>query len=87
MDTLKAIEQVIQKLKNEDVPVFSVEDKVLWCLQALEIQTVIPLSQKIFWFASAVAASIAVYVSIGAWKYINSPLHELYAPLQEIRLW
>lgn len=87
MDTLKAIEELVGKLKKEHVPVFSVEDKVLWRLQALEMQTVVPLSQKIFWFASALAASAAVYVSIGAWKYITSPLHELYTPLQEIRLW
>ncbi|MBE0535369.1 MAG: hypothetical protein IH624_06835 [Phycisphaerae bacterium] len=87
MDTLKAIEELIQKLQIEDVPVFHVEDKVLWRLRTLEVQTYVPLSQKIFWFASAAAASVAAYVSIGAWKYITSPLHEFYSPLQEIRLW
>jgi len=87
MDTLKAIEQLAAKLVAEDVPVFDVADKVLWRISALELQTRVPFSQKIFWFASAVAASVAVYVSIGAWKYINSPLHALYAPLQEVQLW
>jgi len=87
MDTLKAIEELIERLKGEAIPIFGVEDKVLWRLRTLEIQTYVPLSQKIFWFASAVAASIAAYISIGAWKYITSPLNEFYNPLQEMRLW
>ncbi len=87
MDTLKAIEELIHTLRGENVPVFDVEGKVLWRIRTLELQNAVPLSQKIFWFASAVAASIAVYASVGAWKYITSPLHEFYNPLQEIRLW
>jgi hypothetical protein len=87
MDTLEAIEKLAQQAREEETPLFGVANRVLQQIRSEETETFSFTVFDLFATASAVAASVVGYFSIGAWKFIASPLTQFFAPLQEIRLW
>lgn len=86
MDTLEAIEKLAQKARRQKIPAFHVSEQVIARLQAEDN----PLSFVAFDFLAgifATAASVLFYIGINAWTYVMNPLTQLFAPLQEVRLW
>jgi hypothetical protein len=87
MDALEGIEKLARQAREEETPRFDVANQVLKQIKAEETETFSFTVFELFATASAVAASVIGYFSIGAWKFIASPLMQFFAPLQEIRLW
>jgi len=87
MDALKGIEKLARQAQEEETPRFDVASQVLHQIRAEETETFSFAVFELFATASAVAASVIGYFSIGAWKFIASPLMQFFTPLQEIRLW
>ena len=87
MDTLDGIEKIARQAREEETPRFDVADHVLQQIRADEEETFSFTVFDLFATASAVVASVVGYFSIGAWKFIASPLMQFFTPLQEIRLW
>jgi len=87
MDTLGGINKLARHAREEQTPRFDVADQVLQQIRAEETETFSFIVFELFATASAVVASVIGYFSIGAWKFIASPLMQFFAPLQEIRLW
>jgi hypothetical protein len=87
MDVLEGLDKLASRARAEAVPVFGVADAV-WLRIARERSqpiTLIPLG--VFGGLSAVAASVILLLTVEVWKYMNSPIMDLLAPLPEIRLW
>jgi hypothetical protein len=87
MDTLEGIEKLARQAREEETPQFGIANQVLHQIRSEEIETFDFTVFDLFATASAVAASVVGYFSIGAWKFIASPLMQFFTPLQEIRLW
>jgi hypothetical protein len=87
MDALERIEKLARQAREEETPRFDVTGQVLRQIRAEETETFSFTVFELFATASAVAASVVGYFSIGAWKFIASPLMQFFTPLQEIRLW
>lgn len=87
MDALEGIEKLARQAREEETPRFDVADQVLQQIRAEETETFSFTVFDLFATASAVVASVVGYFSIGAWKFIASPLMQFFTPLQEIRLW
>ncbi|MBN1805903.1 MAG: hypothetical protein JW837_11690 [Sedimentisphaerales bacterium] len=87
MDTLEGIEKLAQKACREEAPLFAVSDKVISRIGAEDSGAFNFTVFEIFATASAVVASVVGYLSIGAWRFVASPLMQFFTPLQEIRLW
>ena len=87
MDTLDGIEKLAQQAREEQTPNFSVAGQVMQQIKAEEMESFSFTVFDLFAAASAVAASVVGYFSIGAWRFIASPLMQFFAPLQEVRLW
>jgi len=87
MDVLKAIEKLAHQAREERIPKFDVADRVLQQIRPAEEETFGLLAFELFASASAVAASVVGYFSLGIWRLITSPLMQFFTPLQEIRLW
>jgi hypothetical protein len=87
MDTIKGIEKLVKQARQEETPSFGVSDKVMQQIRSEELETFNFTVFDLFATASAVAASVVGYFSIGAWRFFASPLMQFFAPLQEARLW
>jgi len=87
MDTLEGIEKLACQAREEKVPGFDAAERVLQQIRSEETETFGFAIFDLFAGASAVAASVVGYFSIGAWKFIASPLMQFFAPLQEVKLW
>lgn len=87
MDALEGINKLARQAREEETPRFDVADQVLQQIRAEESETFSFTVFDLFATASAVVASVVGYFSIGAWKFIASPLMQFFTPLQEIRLW
>ena len=87
MDTLDGINKLARQAREEQTPRFDVADQVLQQIRVEETETFSFTVFELFATASAIAASVVGYFSIGAWKFIASPLIQFFTPLQEIRLW
>ena len=87
MDTLDSIEKLARHAREEKTPNFDIADQVMQQIRAEETETFSFTVFDLFAAASAVAASVVGYFSIGAWRFIASPLMQFFAPLQEVRLW
>ena len=87
MDTLDGIEKLARQAQEEKTPNFDVAHRVLQQIKAKETETFNFTVFGLFATASAVVASVVGYFSIGAWKFVASPLMQFFTPLQEIRLW
>jgi hypothetical protein len=87
MDALKIIEKLAKTAQKEKIPQIDVCKTVMFEIGALRQEPAGILSFE--WFAgiSAIAASIVIFLSIPAWRYILNPLVQLLAPLQEVSLW
>ena len=87
MDVLEGLDKLARRARGETAPVFGVADQVRLriALERPQPITLIPLS--IFGGLSAVAASVILLLTVELWKYMNSPIMDLLAPLPEIRLW
>jgi hypothetical protein len=87
MDTLEGIEKLARRAREEKTPDFDVADQVMQQIRTEETESFSFTVFDLFATASAVAASVVGYFSLGAWKFIASPLMQFFTPLQEIRLW
>jgi len=87
MDTLKGIEKLAQKAREERTPVFGVAEKVLLQICSESKQTVGFMVFNLFAGLSAAAASIILLLAINTWTYLSNPMMEFLAPLQEAPLW
>ena len=87
MDTLDGIDKLARQAREEQTPNFDVADRVLKKINSEEMETFSFTVFDLFATASAVVASVVGYFSIGAWRFIASPLMRFFAPLQEVRLW
>ena len=87
MDALKIIEKLALTARKEEIPQIDVCKAVMSEIDVLQQAPAGILSFE--WFAgiSAIAASIVIFLSIPAWRYIVDPLVQLLAPLQEAALW
>ena len=87
MDTLEGIEKLARQAREEETPEFDVASQVMQQIRTEETESFSFTVFDLFATASAVAASVVGYFSLGAWKFIASPLMHFFTPLQEIRLW
>jgi len=87
MDTLKAIEKLSQKARNEKTPVFDVADSVLLRIRSHTKLAMSFRSFDLFAGVSAVAASIVLFLAVDFWLSMTSPIMEIFTPLQEAPLW
>ncbi len=87
MDTLEGIEKLARRAREDETPEFDVANQVMQHIRTEETESFSFTVFDLFATASAVAASVVGYFSIGAWKFIASPLMQFFTPLQEIRLW
>ena len=87
MDTLEAIERLARRSRGEQAPEFDVADSVLRRISLQEEPKPGFIVFELFASASAVAASVVGYFSIGALRSVTSPLMQFLAPLQEVAIW
>ena len=87
MDTLKAIENLADKARQEKIPSFNVAERISLRLRTEEEGNVGFVVFDVFASLSALAASVVVYFSIGTLRSLSSPLMQFFTPLQEVRLW
>jgi hypothetical protein len=87
MDTLRAIERLIQHARREHVPSFNVADKVLLSIMHEETETVSFLPMGLFAGITAVAAFVMLFLAINSWLALTDPITELITPFQEMPLW
>jgi hypothetical protein len=87
MDTLNGIEKLARQAREEKTPRFNVADRVLQQIRTEETEIFSFTVFDLFATVSAVVASVVGYFSIGAWRFIASPLMQFFTPLQEVRLW
>ncbi len=87
MDTMKIIENLAKTAKKAIPPEIDVSMAVMREIRLLRTEKTSAIPYE--WFAgiSAVAASILLLLSLGAWQYMVSPFAQLLAPLQEGMLW
>jgi len=87
MDTLKAIENLAKKARQEKIPAFDVAERISLRLRTEEEGSVGFVVFDVFASLSALAASVVAYFSIGVLRSLSSPLMQFITPLQEVRLW
>jgi hypothetical protein len=87
MDTLKAIENLAKKARQEKIPAFDVAERISLRLRTEEKGSVGFVVFDVFASLSALAASVVAYFSIGVLRSLSSPLMQFFTPLQEVRLW
>jgi hypothetical protein len=87
MDTLKAIEKLAHRARNEKILGFDVSDKVLVQINYGESENIGFIPFELFAGISVVAASVVAFFSINVWHYITNPIIEFFAPLMEVPLW
>jgi hypothetical protein len=87
MDTLEAIEKLAKHARQEKTPVFGVAEKILSHIRTEEQESFSFVVLELFASASAVAASVVAYLSVGVIRSLTSPLMQFFAPLREVRLW
>ncbi len=87
MDTLKAIENLAKKAREEKIPAFDVAEQISLRLMTEEEGNVGFVVFDIVASLSALAASVVAYFSIGVLRSLSSPLMQFITPLQEVRLW
>ncbi len=87
MDALEALAKLARKAREEPVPVFNVAEGVRLRIRSEKPASVTLIPLGLFGGLSAVAASVTLFLAVEFWKYVNSPVMELVAPLPEIRLW
>jgi hypothetical protein len=87
MDTIKIIERLAKTAQKEKPPQIDVSKAVMLEIGILQQETAGFLPFE--WFAgiSAVAASIVMFLSFYAWRYMADPFVQLFAPFQEILPW
>jgi len=87
MDTLKAIEKLAQRAREEKIPTCDVADRISQQIGAEEEGTFGFIVFDLFASLSALVASVVGYFSLSVLKSLTSPLMQFFAPLQEVRLW
>jgi len=87
MDTLKAIEKLAQRAREEKMPVFDVADSVWLRIRPQAAPAISFRSFGLFAGVAAVAASIVLFLAVDFWLSMTSPIMEIFAPLQETPLW
>ncbi|MFH1716348.1 MAG: hypothetical protein ABIF19_03285 [Planctomycetota bacterium] len=87
MDTLRAIENLAKKAREEKIPAFDVAERISLQIGTEEEGSFGFIVFDVFASLSALAASVVAYLSIGALRSLTSPLMQFFTPLQEVRLW
>jgi hypothetical protein len=87
MDTLEAIEKLAKHARHEEIPVFGIAEKILPHIRTEEQESLSFVVLELFASASAVAASVVAYLSVGVIRSLTSPLMQFFTPLREVRLW
>ena len=85
MDTLDGIEKIAEIARKQETPEFSVSNQVISKLTSDRNYNFIVFD--FFAGVFATLASVGLYIGINAWMYLFNPLTQLFAPLQEVRLW
>lgn len=86
MDTLKAIDKLVRLAREESGPRIDVSRRVIAEIESMRAPVrVMPFT--IFAGASAAAAAVLAFVAVQAWQYMNNPVVNMFAPLQEASLW
>ena len=87
MDAIKIIEKLAQTAQKAKTPRIDVSRAVMLEIGLLQREKTSVISYE--WFAgiSAVAASILMILSLGAWQYMVGPFVQLFTPFQEIMPW
>ncbi len=87
MDAIKIIEKLAKAAQKETPPKVDVRKTVMLEIGILQQESASFLPFE--WFAgiSAVAASIVMFLSFYAWRYIADPFVQLFVPFQEILPW
>jgi hypothetical protein len=87
MDALEGLAKLAHRARQEQTPVFGVARKVQLRIRSERPRQITLLPLGLFGGLSAVAASVVLSLAVEFWKYMNSPVMELVAPLPEIRIW
>jgi hypothetical protein len=87
MDTINNLKKLAVKGREQELPVFFVSDRVIQRIHSKPAATANFFAFDIFAIASAVAASILLFIGIQSWLYITNPLTRLFAPLSGINIW
>ncbi len=86
MDTLKAIDRLVQQANKETAPSVDVSGKVLSEIRmGGEAVRILPFT--LFAGVSAAAAAVILFLAVNSWSYLTNPIMGLFAPLQEASLW
>jgi hypothetical protein len=87
MDTINKIGKLVEKAQNQQTPVLFVSERVMQRIKSRHNHVASFFAFDMFALASAVAASVLLFIGIQSWFYITNPLARLYAPLSGISLW
>lgn len=87
MDTLKIIEKLVNKAKTETAPVVDVADRVMLQLQVRAHETLRMVPLSVFAGASAIAASIILFLAFNAWMSMQDPMNAFYGPVEVATIW
>ncbi len=85
MDTLRAIEELVDRAKREPTPEIDVCGRVLMRLETRTRPRILPLT--VFAGVSAAAAVVLLFFAVSNWIYLTNPIMEFFTPLQEATLW
>ena len=87
MDAITIIEKLAKTAQKAKTPQIDVSRAVMVELGLLQRETISVISYE--WFAgiSAVAASILILLSLGAWQYMVGPFVQFFVPFQEAMPW
>ncbi len=89
MDTLRAIEKLVDRARTEVVPTVDVGDGVMLRIAA-QLDERRPFAVKpltVVAGLSALAASIILFLAIDAWQTVIDPMTQLFGPVQVASLW
>ena len=87
MDAITIIEKLAKTAQKAKTPQIDVSRAVMVELGLLQREKISVISYE--WFAgiSAVAASILILLSLGAWQYMVGPFVQFFVPFQEAMPW
>lgn len=87
MDRMKIIENLAKMAQKAKPPQIDVSVAVLREIRLLSGEKSSVISFEWFAGVSAVAASILILLSFGAWQYMVGPFAQLITPFQEVLPW
>ncbi len=89
MNTLRAIEKLVDIARSEVVPSMDVGDAVMLRISAQLDQrgpfAVTPMT--VVAGLSALAASVILFLAINQWQTVNDPIMQFFGPVQVASLW